>query len=93
MTGVARAALNDLAMTVNKAVAKAERTLVGHNATLTEKGKYRGRLGQITSVIPSHRYGIVACLMIYRHGSMDFLNSDRASRSYRPISEMRFDWE
>lgn len=92
----ARAALEAHGNTIKALTKEAEKLLLGRDAYLAtslRSCKYRGRLGKINGVLPSERHGIIALLMIYKHGTREFLNSEPYTRTYWPIAELRLDDE
>jgi len=60
-------------------------TMLVHREAIALKGKFKGRRGRITGVICNPKDGLVACLMIYKHRSTEFLNSHGDTRTYWPL--------
>lgn len=63
-------------------------TVLLHREAIALKGKFKGRRGRITGVVCSPTHGLVACLMIYKHRSTEFLNSHGDTRSYWPLKSI-----
>lgn len=58
--------------------------LVGKPQVRLLTGKYVGRIGCIIGVLPHPRHGLIYLVMVQRSNSLEYLNSDVESRSYRP---------
>jgi hypothetical protein len=77
---------------------KARLDLIGLEARINTPaaGRYNGRLGCITEVIPDGEYGLRALVMVFykgqnvaiRHGSKSYLNSDSQTRTYWPLEQI-----
>ncbi len=69
---------------------QADQLLNGREAILMAWGSmYRGRMGIIKGVYASNSHGVTVCLMIYRKGTKEVLNSDRETRSSWPLNEIK----
>jgi hypothetical protein len=72
---------------------EARELLDGREARLHLPGRqHDGRRGRIAGVTVGEE-GVRVCLMIYRKGTAEVLNTEGWTRSYRPLSEVRFEGE
>ena len=90
MTALDEIGLRKIEQTISAAARRAETILIGRRARLivARNSKHLGREGQISNVMISGDFRLIACFYVYKTGTTEFLNSECWTRQYRPLSHL-----